>query len=93
MKRQPPVSIERLLFETFLCYSVAVLTPAPPFAAVNSVEDFKLRTREKLKDVTCPVHRQPPRIRFEGSTLHDVRLSLSSCCERLAVIANKAIAS
>lgn len=58
-----------------------------------TLEEFKERTRDKLRGVVCPVHHQPPRLKFEGRTLREIRLSLSACCDRLAGIANKAIAS
>jgi hypothetical protein len=61
--------------------------------AESAVEQFKTRTIDKLRDVRCPVHHQPPRIRFEGSTLRDVRISMSACCARLSHIANQAIAA
>jgi hypothetical protein len=61
--------------------------------AADKVETFKRRTREKLQDVRCPVHHQPPRLKFEGSSLRDVRVSLSACCDHLSRMANQAIAS
>jgi hypothetical protein len=69
-----------------------MLTAATALAPA-SLDEFKQRTQAKLKDVTCPRHRQPPRLRFEGDTLRDVRVSLSGCCNRLIEMANKAIAS
>ena len=62
-------------------------------AVAEDVEIFKHRTREKLQNVRCPVHNQPPRLKFEGSSLRDVRVSLSACCDRLSRMANQAIAS
>lgn len=59
----------------------------------RTVEQFKRYTSEKLRNVRCPVHKQQPRLRFEGETLQDVRVSMSACCDRLIEIANKAIAS
>lgn len=61
--------------------------------APASLEEFKEWTRTKLDSVVCPRHRRPPRLRFEGETLRDVRISLSGCCDRLIEMANKAIAS
>jgi hypothetical protein len=61
--------------------------------STDGIEEFKARTLHKLRDVRCPVHRQPPRLRFEGATLRDVRISMSGCCHRLIQMANKAIAS
>jgi hypothetical protein len=59
----------------------------------SAVEQFKARTIEKLRSVRCPLHKQLPRLRFEGETLKDVRVSMSACCDRLIQLANKAIAS
>jgi hypothetical protein len=59
----------------------------------SAVEQFKTRTLEKLRAVRCPLHKQQPRLRFEGETLKDVRVSMSACCERLIKLANKAIAT
>jgi hypothetical protein len=59
---------------------------------VPGVEEFKARTREKLQDVRCPDHRQPPRITFHGSTLRDVTVQMSACCAKLAALANQKIA-
>ena len=57
------------------------------------VERFKQATEDKLRDVRCPDHHQPPRIRFQGTTLRDVSISLSGCCEKLMDIANARIGS
>lgn len=57
------------------------------------VERFKQATEEKLRDVRCPEHHQPPRIRFHGSSLRDITISLSGCCSKLMVIANARIGS
>ena len=57
------------------------------------VERFKQATEEKLRDVRCPEHQQPPRIRFHGSSLRDITISLSGCCSKLMVIANARIGS
>jgi hypothetical protein len=83
------------LFETNRWYNVVVLivrvnAPAP---SVDALDAFKARTLGKLRDVYCPVHRRAPRVTFEGRSLRDVRLSVSSCCDLLSRLANKAIAS
>lgn len=65
----------------------------PPVCPEISVEQFKVRTLDKLRNVRCPVHKQQPRLRFEGETLRDVRVTMTACCDRLMRIANKAIAS
>lgn len=57
------------------------------------VERFKQATEEKLRDIRCPEHRQPPRLRFHGSSLHDITISLSGCCYRVMEIANARISS
>lgn len=57
------------------------------------VERFKQTTREKLRDVRCPVHRQPPRVNFQGEVLREMTISVSGCCARLMAVANARIAS
>ena len=56
------------------------------------VERFKQLTREKLRGVRCPEHRQPPRLHFHGESLHEITLSLSGCCARLMQLANARVA-
>lgn len=57
----------------------------------DPVEVFKDRTVAKLRDVRCPVHRQPPRVHFSGGSLREMTISLSGCCSTLIHMANKAI--
>jgi 5'-3' exonuclease len=57
------------------------------------VERFKQATEEKLRDIRCPEHRQPPRLRFHGTSLRDITISLSGCCYRVMEIANARIGS
>ncbi len=57
-----------------------------------SLQDFKQRTGDKLRGVRCPRHHQAPRILFRGSTLRDVSIQMSGCCETLIEMANRAIA-
>jgi 5'-3' exonuclease len=57
------------------------------------VERFKQSTEDKLRDVRCPEHNQPPRLRFQGNTLRDVSISLSGCCAKVMDLANARIAS
>lgn len=57
------------------------------------VERFKQSTKEKLRGVRCPDHHQPPRLHFSGSSLRDVNISMSGCCEKLMEMANARIAS
>jgi hypothetical protein len=56
------------------------------------VERFKQSTREKLRGVRCPHHRQPPRLHFHGVSLAEITISLSGCCARLMELANARIA-
>ena len=55
------------------------------------VERFKQATEDKLRDVRCPDHHQPPRLRFHGTSLRDITISLSGCCNKLMEIANARI--
>ena len=57
------------------------------------VERFKRATEEKLRDVRCPEHHQPPRLRFHGATLRDISISISGCCAHVMAIANARIGS
>jgi hypothetical protein len=56
------------------------------------VERFKQLTKEKLRGLRCPDHHQPPRLHFSGSSLRDIDVSLSGCCEKLMQLANARIA-
>jgi hypothetical protein len=57
------------------------------------VERFKQATKEKLRGVRCPEHHQPPRLHFTGTSLRDVTISMSGCCETLMALANTRVAS
>jgi 5'-3' exonuclease len=57
------------------------------------VERFKRATEDKLRDIRCPEHHQPPRLRFHGTSLRDITISLSGCCYRVMEIANARIGS
>jgi hypothetical protein len=57
-----------------------------------SVEKFKERTKNKIRDLRCPDHRQSPRLRFQGSTLRDISIQMSACCDKLIAMANLKIA-
>lgn len=57
----------------------------------DSMEAFKAATCAKLRGVQCPVHRQSPRVRFDGRSLKDISVNLSGCCNRLLAIANRAM--
>ena len=57
-----------------------------------SVQEFKQNTARKLEGIRCPDHRQPPRLKFNGTTLRDITIQMSGCCARLIELANRAIA-
>jgi hypothetical protein len=57
------------------------------------VERFKQLTKEKLRGVRCPDHHHPPRVHFFGSSLRDITISMSGCCEKLMELANARIGS
>ncbi len=57
------------------------------------VERFKQATEEKLRDVRCPEHRQAPRLRFQGTSLRDISISISGCCQKVMDLANSRIGS
>jgi len=57
------------------------------------VERFKRATEDKLRDVRCPEHHQPPRLRFHGESLRDISISLSGCCAKVMELANARIGS
>jgi hypothetical protein len=58
-----------------------------------SVEEFKKNTTRKVEDLRCPEHRQPPKVKFTGTTLRDMNIQMSGCCSQLLELANKAIAN
>ena len=60
--------------------------------SLEQVEEFRERTARKLRDLRCPVHGQTARLRFQGSTLRDVTIQLSGCCDALLGLANQKIA-
>ena len=68
-----------------------VCLAVPPPVRIDDVEQFKRATEQKLRGIRCPHHRQPPRLRFEGSSLHDININLSGCCQKLMTMANSAI--
>jgi len=57
------------------------------------VERFKQSTKNKLRGLRCPDHRQPPRLHFSGGSLRDITISMSGCCQKLMEIANARIAT
>ncbi|MGD0620232.1 MAG: hypothetical protein ABSB67_21540 [Bryobacteraceae bacterium] len=48
---------------------------------MDSVDQFKQATERKL-----------PRLRFDGSSLRDITINISGCCQKLMSLANIAIA-
>lgn len=61
--------------------------------AGDAVQEFRQRTEEKVRNLRCPRHRQAPRVKFNGSTLRDVTIRMSACCDTLIQMANQAIAN
>ncbi len=61
-------------------------------SSLEQVEEFRERTARKLRDLRCPLHGQTPRLRFQGSTLRDVTIGMSGCCDTLLGLANQKIA-
>jgi hypothetical protein len=57
-----------------------------------TVDEFKARTASKLRDLSCPVHHQPPRLEFQGSSLKNINIQLSACCAKMIELANRKIA-
>jgi hypothetical protein len=62
-------------------------------AAEDAVLVFKRRTEDKIGKIRCPRHQQAPRVKFHGTTLRDVTIQMSACCDTLIKMANRAIAS
>jgi len=69
-----------------------VIPAATQRDSLEQVEEFRERTARKLRDLRCPVHGQTPRLRFQGSTLRDVTIQMSGCCDTLLGLANQKIA-
>jgi hypothetical protein len=58
----------------------------------KTVDEFKERTASKIKDLRCPDHHQPPRLKFQGSSLKTINIQMSACCTKLIALANHRIA-
>jgi hypothetical protein len=58
----------------------------------DPVAQFKERTAQKIEDLRCPDHHQPPRLKFQGSSLKTIDIQLSACCAKLIGLANRRIA-
>jgi len=56
------------------------------------VDEFKERTASKLRDLRCPDHHEPPRLKFQGSSLRTINIQMSACCAKLIDLANRRIA-
>ena len=56
------------------------------------MDEFKERTASKLRDLRCPDHHQPPRLKFQGSSLKNINIQMSACCAKLIDLANRRIA-
>jgi hypothetical protein len=57
-----------------------------------TVDEFKERTAQKIRDLRCPEHNQPPRLKFQGSSLKTIDIQMSACCAKLIDLANRRIA-
>jgi hypothetical protein len=57
-----------------------------------TVEEFKERTASKIRDLRCPDHNQPPRLKFQGSSLKNIGIQMTACCAKLITLANRRIA-
>jgi hypothetical protein len=69
-----------------------VIPAATERSSLDRVEDFRERTARKVRDLRCPVHGRPPRLRFQGGTLRDITIQMSGCCDTLLGLANQRIA-
>ena len=68
------------------------MLPATREAVDLDIEAFKRRTEGKLSGLRCPDHGREPRLRFHGSSLRDVTVQMSGCCQKLIALANQRIA-
>ena len=59
---------------------------------MQQVKEFQERTAGKIRGLRCPVHGCAPRLRFQGSSLRDVDIQISGCCDQLIGLANQKIA-
>jgi hypothetical protein len=57
-----------------------------------TVDEFKERTASKVRDLRCPDHHQPPRLKFQGSSLKTINIQMTACCAKLITLANQRIA-
>jgi hypothetical protein len=69
-----------------------VIPAATQRSSLEQVQEFRESTARKLRDLRCPVHGQTPRLRFQGSTLREVTIQMSGCCDTLLGLANQKIA-
>jgi hypothetical protein len=69
-----------------------VIPAATKRSSLEGLEDFRERTARKVRELRCPIHGQPPRLRFQGTTLREVTIQMSGCCDTLIRLANQRIA-
>lgn len=58
----------------------------------EELDSFKHATQSKVCGLRCPTHGRKPEVCFTGSSLRDVTIRMSGCCEQLMHLANAAIA-
>jgi hypothetical protein len=68
-----------------------VIPAATERSSAQQVREFKERTASKVGGLRCPVHGQSPRLRIQGSSLRDVTIQMSGCCDQLIGLANRKI--
>ena len=59
----------------------------------DRVREFQQRTLAKVSELKCPIHKESPKVQFNGHDLRDMTITMRGCCNRLLATANKAIAS
>jgi len=70
-----------------------VIPAATERSSLDQLDDFRERTAQKVRDLRCPIHGQSPRLRFQGSSLRDITIQMSGCCDTLLNLANQRIAN
>jgi len=68
-----------------------VIPAATERRSAQQGQEVKERTASKLGNLRCPVHGQSPRLRIQGSSLRDVTIQMSGCCDELIGLANRKI--
>ena len=64
----------------------------PGVQELQRLQDFKKHTEDKLRGIRCPRHHQAPRVKFHGSSLREISITMTGCCDQLIELANRAIA-